>query len=157
MTTFKQFVQDYENLVLSESYNIKDEGISIPDVSFIDKENYLLELKDQNEEIIQGNSKLLIDICRRVKKAFDEIIKCMKKNGYSKNIDFSINEQYIDKLLSKIRYLLYKDDICDMIDELGDDLIFLENFCKNKNIKKLEEVLEHIDNIIRNFENLETY
>jgi len=157
MSSFKTYVENYEDSVISERFNLNDNMIYIPEVSFVDKENYLSEKFEENQEVIEGNSKLLIDICRRIKKALDDITKCIRTYGYSDNIDFVITEEYIDALLIKIRSFLNNDEICDIIDDLGDELIFLEDFCKNKNIKKLDKVLEEIRGIIDNFKLLENY
>jgi len=157
MSSFKTYVENYEDSAISENFNLNDNMIYIPEVSFVDKENYLSEKFEENQEVIEGNSKLLIDICRRMKKALDDITKCIRTYGYSDNIDFVITEEYIDALLIKIRTFLNNDDICDIIDNLGDDLIFLENFCRNKNIKKLDEVLTKIKIMIDNFKFLEEY
>lgn len=156
-SSFKSYVDNYEDSVLSERFDLSENTIFIPEVSFIDKENYLSEKFEEQEEIIEGNSKVLIDICRRIKKSLDDISKCIRTYGYSQNIEFNITEQYIDALLIKIRTFLNNDDICDIIDQLGDDLIFLEDFCNNKNIKKLDEVLTRIQNIIDNFKSLENF
>jgi hypothetical protein len=157
MSEFKRYMEGYEFSIISENFNLNDDVINIPEVSFIDKENYLTSQIDEKESVIEANSKLLIDVCRRIKKALDDIYNCIRTYGYSENIDFIITEQYIDALLIKIRSILNDDDICDIIDELGDDLIFLENFCKNKNVKKLDEILQKIQNIIENFKKLENY
>jgi len=125
MSSFKTYVENYENSVISENFNLNDNMIYIPEVSFVDKENYLSEKFEENREVIEGNSKLLIDICRRMKKAFDDIFKCIRTYGYSDNNDFIITEEYIDALLIKIRDFLNNDEICDIIDDLGDELIFL--------------------------------
>jgi len=157
MSSFKTYVDNYEDSVIYEKFNINEDTTFIPEVSFIDKENYLSEQFEEKQAVIQENSKLLIDLCRRIKKAFEDINKCITTYGYSENIDFVITEEYIDALLIKIRTFLNNDDICDIIDNLGDDLIFLENFCRNKNIKKLDEVLTKIKIMIDNFKFLEEY
>jgi len=139
--------------------------LALPEVSFDEKENILSEEKEKilsleklsNEQIITQNSKLFINLCNRLKLALEDIQKCMRTYGFFNSIDIEISEEYVNLLLNKIRNMLNSDEICDIIDQISEDVMFLENFCKNKNVKKLDETLIRIEQILENLENLENF
>lgn len=163
MSTFKDYLYDYENSIITEKYNLDDDMIlALPDVSFEEKENVLSKIKEsslsqEQQSILSQNSKIFINICDRLKVTLQDIQNCMRIYGFFENIDFEITEDYINLLYNKIKNLLDTDEICDIIDNISDDLIFLENFCKNKNVKRLDQTLQKIESIIDNFEQLETF
>lgn len=163
MSTFKDYLYDYENSIITEKYNLDDDMIlALPEVSFEEKENILSEIKEsslsqEQQSILSQNSKIFINLCDRLKVALQDIQNCMRIYGFFENIDFEITEDYINSLYNKIKNLLDTDEVCDIIDNISDDLIFLENFCKNKNVKRLDQTLQKIESIIDNFEQLETF